>query len=549
MSTEVSAPRVARFYKVFISSTFSDLADHRQQASLGILRAGHMPVALENFTPESEAKRTVIENALKLCQFYVIMLGCRYGTIPEDQETLPEKYRNKSYTEIELEMALEAKLPILPFYINQEGLTKGRVTKEWVNSREPRQMSQYESLRTRLTDGISKPLARPFSKPDEIFSELYAYFQRDLSSVRGYILEPERRSDVDVILRFSSANDIGREIVEALGEFSDVDPRLAIAAAKKRALAESFDQLHGKDIDSRVERLFFESGSTVTYVARGISGRLPRKGQAYHAYGPQNVMTNNAFAYLYLWLCSGVMCHTVPEGPPDQIYGGMYGPLTGLDRRPNYDLPGLEVHDPESFALIKKLGCEIFPSSANGGQTLLIAAASGLQLSSDVRTLEAAPEEGGKEPRWVPSTDERQSDRVRNCRGFHVGSYCNMLFKRCYYDTKLPAVVFIHDDKVDCDVKIGKCHYLFDRDYTWSSFAVEYPLSIWTACERLALNDIRKKFNGHFQDGEWEHHAYGDSDQTPILISHNAAFRSAMQKAGMYVYREGSRVCDRPIQL
>ena len=95
---------------------------------LGILRAGHMPVALENFTPETDSKRAVISDALASSQFYVIILGSRYGSIPEDQQRLPTELRDKSYTEIELDMALAAKLPILAFFMDSDEVTKGRLT-------------------------------------------------------------------------------------------------------------------------------------------------------------------------------------------------------------------------------------------------------------------------------------------------------------------------------------------------------------------------------------------------------------------------------------
>ena len=202
--------------------------------------------------------------------------------------------------------------------------------------------------------------------------------------IRGFILEPDQDSSVvDVILRFSAANRFGRDIVQALGQFSDVDPRLAIAAAKKEAVARAFADLHGEDIEKHVDRVFFESGSTVTYVANSLAKWLPTKGHTNHSSGPTSVVTNNAFAYLYLWLCSGVMCHLVPEGPPDDTYGGMYGPLTGRNREPSYEPKDLRQTDPKGFELITSLKEEILPQRQ--GTSLLIAASSGLQLSGEIK--------------------------------------------------------------------------------------------------------------------------------------------------------------------
>ncbi len=523
-----------RFYKVFISSTFADLEEHRQQAILGILKAGHMPVALDNFTPETESKRAVISEALASCQFYVIILGSRYGTIPKDQELLPEELRGKSYTEIELQLAIQMKLPILAFIMDGDEVTKQRKTDLWVNSSEPGYKTKYEELRHLLTDGIGKPLAKPYSTPDRIYSELYAYFQREHSSVRGYILEPERGSDIDIVLRFSSGNTVARDVVEALGKFSDVDPRLAIEAKKKQALADAFLDIHGDDIETICKRVFFESGSTITYLARSIAPRLPKRGRISQTANKVEVLTNNAFAYLYLWLCSGVMCHPVPEGPPDHTYGGMYGRLTGRNRSPDYKLPPLWKYDPTAFDLIKELKDEVFVPKGEEHHSILLAASSALQLSDDVRVLENVGDP--HEEKWVESIDTQLVERVKKCRGFHVGSYQNMLFKRCYYLTNIPTIVFLHDEKVDCDVKIGKCHYLFDQGLTWESVATDYPLCLWIACERTtSYRSVLAKCNEHFKNSGWVFVPYGESNPHPIVIGYNKRFEEACEKTGIRV--------------
>ncbi len=526
-----------RYYKVFISSTFQDLATHRQHATQGILNAGHMPVALENFTPENQSKRRVIEEALASCQFYVIILGSRYGTIPQDQEQLPAELRNKSYTEIELEMALAAKLPILAFYLDADEVARARATPEWINSGEPMNIDKYEALHKRLTEGIETPLAKPFTIAGSIYTELYAYFQRVHSNIRGYILEPASGSDMEVILRFSSGNRVARDIVEALSQFRDLDPRLAIALQKKQALADAFLESHGDDIERRFSRVFFESGSTITYLARTLAHKLPKRGKILHTADPLVVLTNNAFAYLYLWLRAGIMCHPVPEGPPDRIYGGMYGPLTDRNRRPNYELPALESYDPDGASLITQLKEQIFPPlSGEKKSSLLLAAASGLQLTDNVRAMELTERRTEMENEWVPTTDERIRSSVCQCRGFHVGSYQNMLFKRCYYLTGIPTVVFVHDKKVDCDVRVGKCHYLFDEGLPWVNFAATYPLSMWIGCERSSYQSIIAKCKQHFTAGEWSFAAYGEYNACPIVIGHNGAFRKSCSAVGVRLF-------------
>jgi hypothetical protein len=525
------SPALKRYYKVFISSTFRDLAEHRQHAIQGILGAGHMPVALENFSPENDSKRNVIKEALATCQFYVIILGAYYGTIPSDQRGLSDSLKGKSYTEIELELALEAKLPVLAFFMDDDQVEKERITPDWTKSTEPANINKYKALRERLRGGIDSPLSKPYTIAGTVYTELYAYFQREHPHRPGYIMEPSVGSDVDVILRLSSGNPVARDLVEALGKFREVDPRLAIARAQKEALAQSFVQLHGDHLhEGKVSRVFFESGSTVTYLARSLSQKLPKRIRALDD-NALPVLTNNAFAYLHLWLCSEGACLPVPEGPPDHTYGGMYGPLTGRDRYPSYDLPALQEDDPDAWQIIQRVSDNIFRSlvSREGGRpALLLAAASGLQLTDDVKISE---QHNGE---WAPCADVSLADKIRRCRGFHVGSYQNKLFKRCYYGNSIPTIVFLHDDKVDCEVRIGKCHYLFDSGQSWDEIALSHPLSVWIACKRATHEAILEKCRSHFGAGDWSFACYGEANPYPIVIGHNNAFREACKDVSLF---------------
>src|SRR3974377_2399568 len=100
---------------------------------------------------------------------------------------------------------------------------------------------------------------------------------------------------------------------------------------------------------------------------------------------------------------------------------------------------------------------------------LLLAAASGLQLSSDHKL---------KFPDGViDSRKEELADQLSRCYGPHVGSYRNKVFKRFMYATKLPMMIFVSDDKIDCEIEVGKCHFILDSELTWSSFYREYPLA------------------------------------------------------------------------
>lgn len=386
--------------------------------------------------------------------------------------------------------------------------------------------NKYLALRDRLISGIDGTFHKPFTKPDDIWPELFAFFSQQ-HDARGYILEPKDTSDAN-ILQIYASNEIVRDVVQRLGQFEYVDPRLSVSPEKKQALAQAFLQRHGDHIEQTYRTVFFESGCTVNYVAKYLSGVLPKKGMSHNIKRYPLVLTNNAFAYLYLWLCSGVMCHPEPDGPPDQKYGGMYGPLTNRDRVPDYTLPELREYDPDALTLIENLQSDMFGRIDGSEHSILLAAASGLQISDDITAVEA------RDPK-LPYTREKILNQLQQCRGFHVGSYQNKLFKRCLYLSRTPAVVFLHDDKIDCPIQVGKCHFLFDRGETWESFIENHPVSIWVACKQSNYENVNEKLKSNLKLGDWSFKVYGDSTIYPIVIAHNAAFIDACTKISINI--------------
>lgn len=503
----VFSQRLDRRYRVFISSTF-DLEEHRRQAVLGIVSAGHMAIPLENYPPEGDTKQKVIFREIESCQFYVIILGSRYGTIPSDHRGGDEK----SYVELELDYALLKGLKILAFVIDQSLLTTTEPIPD--GKYKVDNAAKYFAFRDRLTDGTGTVFHRPFKEPSAIRENLLAFFSRPHEDVPGYVLE---LNDADKAIAESvSRNEIVKDVARQLDAFQDIEPRLSIEKDKKKALAEAFVMLHGGHIESgHFSQIFLESGSTITYVAKALSTRLPRTSS-----GRPAVVTNNAFAYLYLWLAGRVFCHPVPEGPPDEKYGGMYGRLTHVNRQPDYSGMPLSEFHADAPKLIQEVRRDIFGKEVSP-RTLLLAASSGLQVSDQVNAIY---------PRTCPEDPVRSMDNldivaeIGRCRGFHGGSYKNKLLKRCLYLAKIPTIVFIHDIKLDCPIEVGKCHFFCDSEYTWNNVMSEHPLSIWVGCNQASYGDVLNKLKSHLTSGNWTFQVEGKSNVYPTVIARNEHF-------------------------
>lgn len=96
-------------YQVFISSTFEDLKEERGKVIETLLNKNCIPVGMEYFPAANDEQMTIIKHLIDECDYYILILGGRYGSI--------DPITNKSYTQLEYEYAVERGVPISAFYI------------------------------------------------------------------------------------------------------------------------------------------------------------------------------------------------------------------------------------------------------------------------------------------------------------------------------------------------------------------------------------------------------------------------------------------------
>ena len=93
-------------YQIFISSTFTDLKEERSAVVESILKLRHIPVGMESFVAANNEQFNYIKGIIDETDYYVLIIGNRYGTIADD---------GVGYTEKEFDYAVEKGLPILAF--------------------------------------------------------------------------------------------------------------------------------------------------------------------------------------------------------------------------------------------------------------------------------------------------------------------------------------------------------------------------------------------------------------------------------------------------
>ena len=97
-------------YQVFISSTFADFVEERKALFDVVLTTDCIPAGMESFVATDDEQFEVIKRVIDLCDYYILLIGARYGTINDKT--------GKSYTEMEYGYAISKKIPVLVFARN-----------------------------------------------------------------------------------------------------------------------------------------------------------------------------------------------------------------------------------------------------------------------------------------------------------------------------------------------------------------------------------------------------------------------------------------------
>jgi sugar-specific transcriptional regulator TrmB len=99
-------------YQVFLSSTYEDLREERQQATQAILEAGCFPSGMELFPASDDTQWELIKRVIEESDYYIVIIAGRYGSIGPN---------GLSYTEMEYDYAVERGIPVLGFVRNDIG--------------------------------------------------------------------------------------------------------------------------------------------------------------------------------------------------------------------------------------------------------------------------------------------------------------------------------------------------------------------------------------------------------------------------------------------
>lgn len=99
-------------FQVFVSSTYQDLQEERQEVMRALLELDCIPSGMELFPAANEDQWSLIRRVIDECDYYVLIVGGRYGSIGPD---------GIGYTEKEYRYALSIDKPTIAFLHKNPG--------------------------------------------------------------------------------------------------------------------------------------------------------------------------------------------------------------------------------------------------------------------------------------------------------------------------------------------------------------------------------------------------------------------------------------------
>lgn len=186
-------------YQVFVSSTFSDLIDERQEVMQALLELDCIPVGMELFPAADDDQWTLIKGLIDDCDYYVLIQAGRYGSIG------PE---GKSYTQMEYEYALEKNIPIISFI--HADISKIEAGKSESNAESKEKLNAFRDL-------VQKKMCRFWASPAELGSQVSRSLVKLIKSKpqTGWI-----RADI------ASSDEANAEITRLRKEIDDLKQQL-----------------------------------------------------------------------------------------------------------------------------------------------------------------------------------------------------------------------------------------------------------------------------------------------------------------------------------
>ncbi len=220
-------------YQVFISSTYSDLIDERAAVTHCLLEMGCIPVGMEQFPASNMSQMDYIKMMLNDCDYYVLILAGRYGSIGSD---------GIGFTEKEYNYAIEKGIPIMSFVIkDNEALPDDKCEQTEIGK------EKLETFRNKVCEG---KLVKFYTDRGTLQAAVAISLNRciqDFPAV-GWIRGDSAETPVDIeakIEKYLQEHTVSKEDIEALFDEDTIILDCGNASSDKKELSSNTVSLAG----------------------------------------------------------------------------------------------------------------------------------------------------------------------------------------------------------------------------------------------------------------------------------------------------------------
>lgn len=145
-------------YQVFVSSTYEDLKEERLEVIRCLLDNDCIPVGMEQFPASPMTQMEYIEKMLDDCDYYILILAGRYGSLDSDGVGFIEK---------EYDYAVSKGIPVLVFMIDNIG----NIPSKYCDN-DPEKKSKLMEFRERIKSGSNSKLVKFYSDKGSLTTQV-----------------------------------------------------------------------------------------------------------------------------------------------------------------------------------------------------------------------------------------------------------------------------------------------------------------------------------------------------------------------------------------
>jgi len=197
-------------YQVFVSSTYEDLRDERQEVMQALLELDCIPAGMELFPAANEDQWTLIKKVIDDCDYYIVVVGGRYGSLG------PEGI---SYTQMEYEYAVSQNKPVIGFLHKDPSSISAKKTEKspegQIKLAEFRNLVQQKMCKYWLTPAdlgsvVSRSLVKLIKNvpavgwvkadllPDKSTAEEFLRLRQQIEDLQNQLFEAQQASPVGI---------------------------------------------------------------------------------------------------------------------------------------------------------------------------------------------------------------------------------------------------------------------------------------------------------------------------------------------------------------